>query len=71
MDATPIKEGGFWDGKVPCWVIRGCPPDARRACEAYLDQSRPCWELEDTLGKKMLGIDTCFMCEVYRLYTRP
>jgi hypothetical protein len=62
-----VDKDGFWADKMPCWDIRGCPEAACRECEAYQDQSRPCWEL-DTLCKQHLGMRTCDTCEVYRLY---
>ena len=66
--AHDTDKNGFWADKVPCWVIRGCPVDSRRLCGAYVDQSRPCWEHEDTLSKRLLGLDTCFICRVFERY---
>ena len=58
---------GFWEGKTPCWAIRGCVAAARELCQAARDTSRPCWE-QMTLCKQLFGIDTCSLCEVRRLY---
>lgn len=68
-DSLQTDPDGFWADKVPCWNLRDCPPEACRQCEAYLDQSRPCWE-QDALCKKLLGLDTCKSCEVSRRYVR-
>ena len=68
MGPTEAQAGQFWDGKEPCWVSRGCPPYAHRLCSAFQDQSKPCWQHEDTLCKKLLGVDTCFVCAVFRRY---
>ena len=57
----------FWEGKTPCWAIRGCVAAARELCQATHDRSRPCWE-QMSLCKQMFGIDTCFQCEVRLLY---
>ncbi len=59
--------GNFWEGKTPCWAIRGCVAAAQEICQATHDPARPCWE-QTTLCKKLFGIDTCSYCEVRRLY---
>ena len=66
-----VEKNNFWVDKTPCWVLRGCVAEARHECPAYLDQSRPCWELGDTLCKKLFGIDTCFVCDLYKRYYDP
>ena len=63
----PVRDNGFWMGKTPCWVTRGCIPEARQLCRSYQDQSRPCWE-ENTLCKELFDMDTCSTCEVFKLY---
>ncbi len=63
IEVNPEADCG---GRTPCWVIRGCAAEARSVCPAYLNPSRPCWELDDTLCKKLLKIDSCFACEVYQ-----
>ncbi len=68
--AGESEEAGFWADKTPCWVIRDCIPDARQKCPAYQDQSQPCWKVPNTLCKELVGIDTCFACQVFKLY-RP
>ena len=67
-DASDVNEGGFWIDRVPCWIMRACSREARRQCSAYIDQSRPCWEHDDTLTKRLLSMDTCFTCEVFHRY---
>jgi len=61
------KSGAFWQDKLPCWKIKGCPDAACRECAAYRNQDRPCWEL-DTLCRRLLGSRACRECEVYKLY---
>ena len=70
-DPADSDEGCFWTDKVPCWIIRTCSRETRCQCAAYLDQSRPCWEHDDTLTKKFLHLDTCFACDVFRRYGPP
>jgi hypothetical protein len=48
--------------------LRCCVSMGKESCVAYQDQSRPCWEHADTLCKQLLGVDTCFSCEVWRRY---
>lgn len=62
------EAAGFWAGKVACWDLRGCAAEARQTCPAYQDRSRPCWVYEDTLCAQLLGVRTCFRCEVFRRY---
>ena len=47
---------------APCWEIQECPADKRNACSAYIDKSKPCWEVTKTRCKN--GID-CDKCIVY------
>ena len=47
---------------APCWEIQGCPEDRRNTCSAYIDKSKPCWEVARTRCKS--GID-CEKCIVY------
>lgn len=69
VESLKTDPKGFWADKAPCWKLRDCVPEACQQCEAYLDQSRPCWEL-DTLCKELLDIETCDCCRVYRCYAR-
>jgi len=47
---------------APCWEIKECPEDRRAACSAYVDRTRPCWEL--TRARCKNGIE-CDKCVVY------
>ena len=61
------KAGTFWEGKMPCWTIRDCIPAVRQICSAFFDQTRPCWK-QETPCKRLLGVSTCFSCEVWKRY---
>jgi hypothetical protein len=61
------KPGTYWQGKCPCWVLRDCIAEVRAECQAFHDQSRPCWEY-DTPCKELLGVPTCLYCEVWKRY---
>ena len=67
-DNNSARVENFWAGRIPCWVIRKCIPEACHACSAYLDQSRPCWEFGNTLCKRLFGLALCFACEVCERY---
>jgi len=62
-----VEKDSFWRGKIPCWVMRECPVEARALCPAHGHQSRPCWE-GVCLCTELLGVDTCFVCEVFQKY---
>ena len=47
---------------APCWEIQVCPEEKRNTCSAYIDKSKPCWEVARTRCKS--GID-CEKCIVY------
>ncbi|MBI5741505.1 MAG: MerR family transcriptional regulator [Nitrospirae bacterium] len=49
---------------APCWEINDCPEERRQQCSAYIDRSKPCWEMTGKVcngeGKKR-----CKECVVY------
>ena len=47
----------------PCWEIKNCPEEKRRACSAYVDRTKPCWERANTACAKVKK--HCENCEVY------
>ncbi len=49
--------------------MRDCAITICKECNAFLDQSRPCWEIEDTLCDQKLGTEkSCEICSVYIKY---
>jgi MerR family transcriptional regulator/heat shock protein HspR len=46
---------------APCWEIRGCPEDSRNSCKAFIDKSKPCWELARKRCKSGKDCDSCFV----------
>jgi len=30
---------------APCWEITSCPDERKGKCSAYIDKTKPCWEL--------------------------
>jgi methyl-accepting chemotaxis protein len=66
------KDKEFWEGKIPCWVIRKCEGKAGGApdCVVYKNQKVPCWKLRGTIckGEKGDDISVCRICKVYKEY---
>ena len=48
---------------LPCWNLLPCGADTRDDCEAYRDNTRPCWM---TRGIGTLQGNECRKCAVYR-----
>ncbi|NWF53082.1 MAG: MerR family transcriptional regulator [Nitrospirae bacterium] len=44
---------------VPCWELTDCSEQERAKCSAYIDKTKPCWELKNN----MCSIDTKKTCE--------
>jgi len=54
---------------APCWEITDCPNEKRKNCLAYIDRSKPCWELNRKICHRESG-KVCDECIVYLLKTR-
>jgi MerR family transcriptional regulator/heat shock protein HspR len=51
---------------IPCWKIAGCAEEDRLSCEAYNNNSLPCWAV---FHKNNFCTDKdCRACEVYNDY---
>jgi MerR family transcriptional regulator/heat shock protein HspR len=46
---------------APCWEVRGCPEDSRKSCNAFIDRSKPCWELARKHCKGGMECDKCLV----------
>lgn len=49
---------------APCWEITECSEDKRNRCSAYIDKTKPCWELNRLICNKDSG-KMCEDCIVY------
>ncbi len=49
---------------APCWEITDCPEERRQQCSAYIDKSKPCWELNRQICNRESG-KICEDCIVY------
>lgn len=49
---------------APCWEITECSEEKRNKCTAYVDRTRPCWELNRTICNREPG-KMCEDCVVY------
>jgi len=50
---------------VPCWLIRPCSQKDQEACNAFVNTTNPCWEVEEK-GPECIDAD-CRTCKVYLL----
>ncbi len=44
---------------APCWEITSCPDDRKGKCSAYIDKTKPCWEL----NRMICNTDSGRICE--------
>ena len=49
---------------APCWEITHCSDERRGRCSAYIDKTKPCWELNRMICNKESG-KICEDCVVY------
>ncbi|HAM53790.1 MAG TPA: MerR family transcriptional regulator [Nitrospiraceae bacterium] len=49
---------------APCWEITDCPQDRRKRCSAFIDKTKPCWELNRMICNKEAGKE-CDECAVF------
>lgn len=52
---------------IPCWAMRQCSESDRQLCNAYSDNSYPCWEASQK--GQMCKNENCRECDVYRSIT--
>lgn len=49
---------------APCWEITSCPEERRGTCSAYIDKTKPCWELNRMICNTESG-RICEDCVVF------
>jgi hypothetical protein len=49
---------------LPCWLTRGCSPERRKNCPAYLQREKPCWAARLAI-EGILPAD-CPDCPIYQ-----
>ncbi|GAB4484658.1 MAG: hypothetical protein OHK006_09450 [Thermodesulfovibrionales bacterium] len=49
---------------APCWEITNCSPERKGKCSAYIDKTKPCWELNRMICNTETG-RICEDCIVY------
>jgi MerR family transcriptional regulator, heat shock protein HspR len=49
---------------APCWEITSCPDERKGKCSAYIDQTKPCWELNRMICNTESG-RICEDCVVF------
>jgi MerR family transcriptional regulator/heat shock protein HspR len=49
---------------APCWEITMCSDESKSKCSAYIDRTKPCWELNRMICNRESG-KICEDCVVY------
>jgi MerR family transcriptional regulator/heat shock protein HspR len=49
---------------APCWEITECSEERREKCSAYIDKTKPCWELNRMICQRESG-RLCEDCVVF------
>ncbi len=49
---------------APCWEITECTEERKNRCSAYIDRTKPCWELNRMICNRETG-KICEDCIVY------
>ena len=49
---------------APCWEITVCSEERKNKCSAYIDKTKPCWELNRMICNRESG-KICEDCIVY------
>ncbi len=49
---------------APCWEITTCPEEIKKRCSAYIDNTKPCWELNRMICNREESM-ICDECVVY------
>lgn len=49
---------------APCWEVTECSEERRSLCSAFIDRSKPCWELNRMICNRDSG-RICEDCVVY------
>jgi MerR family transcriptional regulator/heat shock protein HspR len=48
---------------IPCWSVRDCPEEIRKACEAFSESFYPCWMASEK--GSVCKNENCRDCKVY------
>ncbi len=49
---------------APCWELTLCSEERKKNCSAFIDRSKPCWELNKMICQRNSG-KVCEDCIVY------
>lgn len=50
---------------APCWELTECSEERKNKCSAYIDKTKPCWELNKRICNKDNKGKLCEDCVVY------
>ncbi len=72
MGNKKLNKVGFWKDRGACWETRKCVGKKGGApdCNAYKNQTLPCWEISETMCKMTGGGrgKACRVCGVWEKY---
>ncbi len=55
---------------TPCWEITDCPEEIMSKCTAFMENTKPCWELNKMICKKNESAEFCEDCITYNSHKR-
>jgi MerR family transcriptional regulator/heat shock protein HspR len=65
-DGFNLKSLNYVLSLAPCWMVKRCPEESRKQCQAYYNQSKPCWEILSAVCKPCVDRIPCTECDFYR-----
>jgi MerR family transcriptional regulator/heat shock protein HspR len=65
-DGFNLKSLNYVLSLTPCWVVKRCPEETRKQCQAYYNQSKPCWEIIGAVCKPCVDRILCTECDFYK-----
>jgi MerR family transcriptional regulator/heat shock protein HspR len=65
-DGFSLKSLNYVLSLAPCWMIKGCPEEVRKECQAHYNHSKPCWETINTVCRPCINRIACTDCVFYQ-----
>lgn len=65
-DGFSLKSLGYVLSLAPCWMIKECPEEVRKECQAYHNHSKPCWETINTMCRPCTNRISCTECVFFQ-----
>jgi len=65
-DGFSLKSLSYVLSLAPCWIVKQCPEEIRKQCQAYHNRSKPCWETINALCKPCVNRISCMECVFFQ-----